>query len=632
VTISNNGSTGNVVATFGHSFRKGDIAAGNTVGAKLADGTGVTLQVDKKTTHADGSLRHAVLTANLGSLSGGQSKTITLYSSPSGSAGTPVTLPDLLATNFDAVVSLNIGGTVYTASAKNFLANNNPSVWLSGSEVSEWIVGGPVRSGATPHPHLAAYFHIRAYAGSPINRVRVDTVVENGWTFQTGSSAYTYYATVTVGGNIVYSNTSLTHYHHSRWHVVGWWGGAPSMYVKPDTQYLRNTLAVPNYDNSITLQSSVLNNYAQAVTPMGHANLRTSWADTGYDPQIGLMPEWDAAFVISGDQRAYNAVLANASAGGSYSYHYRDENTGGLPSIDTYPTLSEQGPSGGLVMGTGGNPNSHDDAHAPLVGYLAYLLTGDYFYLEEMQFLGNWHMLYNSPDAGHRNGSQGILAIQNRAQAWGIRTISHVAAATPDGYTVGSINYKNYFINKMNNNIADRQTKWANGPANVLGAIQDYDWGIGHYSPWQNDFFVAVFNRIVELGFPQGTVMRDWLNKWPAGRLGTGNNEWCYVYATQYNFTAGIVDGAGAYRPSFLNMYQAQFPTESASPCPSNSLMNSGAYPTEATGYYSNMQPAVAMAVDAGAVTAAQWNLFKSAGTPDYTSAPVWDVVPRTIP
>lgn len=626
-TIANLGTTGNVVATFGQAFRQGDVAAGNTVGGKLADNTAVPLQVDGKTTHSDGSLRFAVLTANLGSISSGESKTVILYSKAAGSAETPVALSDLLATSFDATISLTVDGTVYTASAADFLKNNNPVAWLSGPEVSEWTVGGPVKNGTTPHPHLNAYFHVRAYKGNPIVNVRVDAVVENGWTFVSGSTSYSYSATVAVGGNTIYSNSALTQYHHTRWHVVGWWGTTPNTYIKPDTQYLRNTLAVPNYDNAITVQESVLNGYTQAITPMGKANLRTNWGDTGYHPQIGLLPEWDASFLISGDQRAYNAVLANASAGGSYSYHYRDETTGGLPSIDSYPTLSEQGPSGGLVLGTGGNSVSHDTAHSPDIGYLAYCLTGDYYYLEELQFLSNWCLLNNN--ATYRGYDNGVFTGQNRSQAWSIRSISHAAAATPDGYTVGGTDYKDYFIDKLNHNITDRQTKWSSGPTNVLGGIQDYDWP-NNYSPWQNDFFVAVFNRIVELGFQQGTEMRDWLNRWPAGRLGKSDTEFCYVYATKYNFApAGIVDGNGDYYAGFRELYVAIYPTESASPCPAGSLMHSNAYPETATGYYSNMQPAVAMARDAGAVTADQWSLFESAGTPDYSGAPVWAIVPR---
>lgn len=634
----------NVPVTLGHYFKVGDVPAGMNLSAKLSDGTSVALQVDKKATHGDGSLKHAVLTLKLANLAAGGSEILTLFTTTAAPTGTAVILSNLLATTFDAQVSLNIPGSgVFTASAKNLLQTTTPKSWLAGPEVSEWIVGGALKdSVGNPHPHLTAYFHVRAYAGSPISKVRVDAVVENNWTFKSGAAAFTYVPTVTVGGTPIYTSggASLTHYHHTRWHQVGWWGSAPQVYAQPDTQYLRDTKAVPNYAN-ITLQNSVFTGYVQSIVPMSNANLRASWGDTGYSPQIGILPEWDASFVISGgDVRAYNATLANSSAGGSYSYHYRDEATGYPVSIDTYPTLNEQDYGGGLVEGSGGTAYSHEPgadpaAHQPMLGYLAYLLSGDYFYLEEMQFLANYDMLWNS--LGRRtyaSGPQdGIVGYQNRGQAWGIRTLAFAAALTPDSHPL-----KNYLVTKTNNNIAEKTAHWASPAQNNLGAIQDFDWISGYtvppkYSPWQNDFFVMIFNRLVDLGFSNATTMRDWLNQWPVGRLGgnSGTSGYCWKYATQYGFGAGIVDALGGYATSFALLYQRNFPVESLTACPTSGLMNAAAYPTTPDAYYANLQAALAMAVDAGAATQSLWTKFLTMGTPDYTTTPVWAIVPRPV-
>ncbi len=642
--INQSGSTQtNVPVTFGHYFKIGDVAAGMNLLAKLPDGTPVTVQVDKKAAHSDGSLKHAVLTLKLANLPASASQILTLNTDATAPSGSAVTLSSLLATTFDAKVSLNIAGTDFTASAKNLLQTTTPKSWLSGPQVTEWIVGGPVKDSlGNAHPHLTAYFHIRAYAGTPINTVRVDAVVENNWTFKDGATAFTYVPTVTVGSTQIYTNggASLTHYHHARWHQVGWWGSAPQVYAQPDTQYLRDSRAVPNYAN-LTLQSTVLSSYVQNIVPMSNANLRINWGDTGYSPQIGILPEWDASFVISGgDVRAYNATLANSSAGGAYSYHYRDEGTGYPVSIDSYPSLSEQDYGGGLVEGTGGNAYSHEPgadpaAHQPMLGYLAYLLSGDYFYLEELQFLANYDMIWNSVSRRtYASGPQdGIVGYQNRGQAWGIRTLGFAATLTPDTHPL-----KNYLVTKTNNNIAEKTAHWASPAQNSLGAIQDFDWISGYtvppkYSPWQNDFFVMVFNRLVDLGFSNATTMRDWLNQWPVGRLGgnSGTSGFCWKSATQYGFGAGIVDAVGGYDTSFLQLYQRNFPTESASACPTSGLMQASAYPTTPDAYYANLQAALAMAVDAGGATQSLWTKFLTMGTPDYTGTPVWAIVPRPI-
>jgi len=57
-----------VPVTFAHPFREGDVAAGLSLGARLEDGTDIPVQVDPKARHADGSLRHAVITLLMPSL------------------------------------------------------------------------------------------------------------------------------------------------------------------------------------------------------------------------------------------------------------------------------------------------------------------------------------------------------------------------------------------------------------------------------------------------------------------------------------------------------------------------------------------------------------------------------------
>ena len=58
----------NVAVTFGQVFAVGHLAAGQTVTGKLGDGTAVPLQVDVKARHADGSVRHAIISAKVASL------------------------------------------------------------------------------------------------------------------------------------------------------------------------------------------------------------------------------------------------------------------------------------------------------------------------------------------------------------------------------------------------------------------------------------------------------------------------------------------------------------------------------------------------------------------------------------
>ena len=71
----------NMPFTFGQVFPVGALNATDGLAAKLADGTVLPLQVDVKATHANGSVRHAIISGVLPSLATGQTQTLTLYKS-----------------------------------------------------------------------------------------------------------------------------------------------------------------------------------------------------------------------------------------------------------------------------------------------------------------------------------------------------------------------------------------------------------------------------------------------------------------------------------------------------------------------------------------------------------------------
>lgn len=643
VTDESGGAQTNVPVTFGHSFKQGDVPSGATLIAKIG-GVPITTQSLIKSAHADGSARHAILSCVVPSLTALGSQTLTLETTGTPGGGVPITKADVLATAFDSAVTCTIGGTVYSLTARSLLDGSVPVVldlaWMSGPQCSEFVVGGRLRNGGATHAHLCAYFHVRAYGASGnVTRVRCDVIVENGWTFVAGAGAITYNITATVGGATVYSNAAYVHYHHSRWHARGWWGVDPQVRWTHNTAYLKASKAVPNYGTG-TVSAATLNSYT-AYSPGGNANLRANWGDTGYHEQIGHLPEWDAAYVKTGDVRAFNATVANTKAAGSYSYHYRDENTGYPPLLDSYPELCESEGTGGIVIGTGGAGYSHEpgqdpNAHQPLVGYLAYLLTGDYCHLEELQFLANYNMVWTSRGsraAGTGNNAYGVTGLQHRGRAWGMRTVAHAAAITPDAHPL-----KSYLVAKTNNHISHYTSTYATvggSNYNILGAIQDYDWANGNppkYSPWQADFMTGVMCRLVELGFSASTL-QTWSARWPTGRMGQPGigNGYCKFWASDYQFTSGIVDSGGAYNASFAQLYVENWNLACTPPGPNATTgwMQSAAFPEIVTGYYSNMRPALAMAVDAGVANARTWRDYEAMGSVDYSNDPVWDIVPR---
>ena len=608
-----------VPVTFGQVFKAGDVPAGMSLVARLSSGASVPLQVDAKATHADGSLRHAVLTARIPSLAANASQSVVLSTSTTAPTGAAVKLSDVLASGFDATVTLQDGTSTYTASAASLLQTGTPKVWLSGPEVTEWIIGGPVKTaGGVAHSHLAAYFHVRAYADG---RVRVDVSVENGWLKVPGPGAVNPTVTIKVGGNTVYGPVAQPMSHHTRWHQVYWWkasGAAdPKITVSHDINYLQATGAVPNYIDGLTPSDAALNALNQTNIPMDNGQQTDDMGTAGYQPALGILPLWDALYAVSGDYRASASVLANASGGGAYSMHYRDESTGEPLAFSAYPNLSEQNNS--LPTATGGNPLRNEFNHEPSIGFMAYLISGDYYYLEEMEFWTTWNYLWTSPDYG-RQGSKGIFGSEVRGQAWALRTLGQAAYIAPDNDPL-----KSEFESSLSANLSYISSVYSSNPsANKLGGIQSYD-GYTQFKPWMDDFYTMSMGYLVDLGFSQATEMRNWKAKNPLGRMGT--TDYCYIKAGAYVMTVGTSNTN--WFPDFATLYQQNFGANTS--CPEGALMTG--YPTEPTGYVANLRPALATAVDAGlpgAVTA--WNrMLNSQQQPNFNDNPIWGISPRSL-
>ena len=114
VDVVNRGGAQTLVpVTFGQVFAPGDVPASASLAAALGSGATIPLQVDAKATHADGSLRHAVISAVLPSLASHQVETLGLSSAPAG-ASPSLTPASLLAEGFSARVDVSLDGVTYT--------------------------------------------------------------------------------------------------------------------------------------------------------------------------------------------------------------------------------------------------------------------------------------------------------------------------------------------------------------------------------------------------------------------------------------------------------------------------------------------------------------------------------------
>jgi hypothetical protein len=658
VTLQSTASTGsqvNVPITFGQVFAPGHVAAGHTVAAQLADGSMLPLQVDAKARHADGSLRHAILSANLGQLGVGQNTVLTLSAVAAGAHSAAVTPQALLAAGFSASVNVDVGGQRYSASADSLLRSGNYKTWLSGAVSNEWLVAAPLTSAqGAVHPHLSARFAIRAASGT--QRARVDVTIENAWAFEAAPQNILYDADILVGGQSVYSKRALNHLHHARWRKVFWWGGEPAVHVKHQVAYLIATRAVPNFDQSVTFTDAQLNAWKTDLTaaksePMAVGLANPYMPAPGGRDDIGLLPGWAATYLLSMDKRAKDATMTTADLAGSWSSHYRDKNTDRPVSVIDYPYMTILGNPGDTMNPVTkkresfplcasatacDTPNRHDTSHQAAFAYLPYLVTGDYYYLEELQFWTMYNVFSSNP--GYRQGARALFKPdQVRGQAWSMRTLAEAAYITPDADP-----FKQQFEGFMASNLAWYDENYTNNrAANVFGALTHgygvvYDDGTG-MAPWMDDFFTSAIGHAVELGFTQAKPLLAWKVKLPIMRM--VDPEFCWIKGGIY--TLKIRDSeTSPFYTSIGQAYRASNTAEfNALACNSSAMAASlelkvgemTGYSAVHTGFPSNMQPALAYAADVGGTAGkSAWTVFANRTVkPKYGNGPQFAIVPR---
>lgn len=646
----------NVPFTFGQVFSTGHLTKGAALTGRLDNGETVQLQVDAKAFHPDGSVRHAIVSGVIPSLAANQARKMELLRGTSAVSNAGATTAQLLNSGFTASVSATLAGVRYTASADELIKAGKATSWLAGAAVNEWHVSAPLKNASgVAHPHLTARFAVRWF--DTAKKARVDVTVENNWAYEPAPSNFTYDAEVLVGGKSVYAKPGLTHLHHARWRKIFWAGSSADIVnVKHDTAYLIATGALPNYDQSIVMKESALaafkNGWTGAKTePMGVGSANAYMPSTGGRDEIGILPAWSAAYLLSMDSRAKMVTLGNGDLAGSWSTHYRDKLTDRPVSIIDYPYMTILGrPSDTRNPATKKyesfpecatttactTPNSHDTSHQASFAYLPYLVTGDYYYLEELQFWAMYNVLSYNPI--YRQTNKGILqSNQVRGQAWSLRTLAQAAYITPD-----ADNLKSQFIGFMDNNLAWYNSTYTdNAQANPLGVIINgsaivYDNGTG-IAPWQDDFFTSAIGHASDLGFTEATRLLKWKAKFPVDRM--NDDGLCWIQGAIYSMTIRssstapifntVGDAGRASRdPALVKMSCGGAEMASFLKLKVGEMTG---YSSSDKGYPSNMQPALAYSTQvSGANGKTAWNKFMNRTVkPDYSFAPQFAIIPR---
>ena len=248
-------------------------------------------------------------------------------------------------------------------------------------------------------------FYRRHTASSIGTLNRFEVVIETGLypqdTVQLNNGPYT--ATVTQGGSTIYSQFVPWHGYRSRWRFTP--VSAPFYPVTGSLAALRTAHLIPNYDTSIynghvappslahisyTPMSPLINNVTGAVGFGFLAGQVWGQGEPGDTETIyGLLSAYCAYYCLSpGTSGLLNVILTQAESVSCWPYALRD--TSNAPSAMPPADFAAKY-AAAAVMPVANFPATSDEGvidngHLPSVTYLPFMLTGDPYYLETIQF------------------------------------------------------------------------------------------------------------------------------------------------------------------------------------------------------------------------------------------------------
>lgn len=312
--------------------------------------------------------------------------------------------------------------------------------------------------------------------------------------------------------------------------------------VKTPAELTSAKLVLP-YSKSAAMMKGggALPSYKYTPGAYESVGLQKYMGSTGERQEIGLVTEAQATWMAGGSP---SNMLAQAEAHGSVPAHALID--GRMIDVLKYPmaTYDARAPSRGWkpYFDISGAVVTPDGAHYPALCYVAYLATGDQYYLEELQFAATFHVCGGPPDYAQGKGI--IFPWQQRQVAWGLRDLFAAYIATPDGDVPAPLLPKSYWKKIIDNNIAFYMDRYVNkgGPLiQEMGFLAIDD--LPSLAPWQQDYLSMVLGWAVWTGhIPQLRPLYDFQIR-QAVKRATGPLR---SQAVQYNFPSGAADNWAA--------------------------------------------------------------------------------------
>jgi hypothetical protein len=389
-----------------------------------------------------------------------------------------------------------INGNVLSVGATTCPNANGRAVYASNASYGYASANTPVypdeswKEPDAAHTSFRPAFHVTFWPG--IHKVWIRFSGEDSDVTKAGDQIYSLVLTTGHASPVqVYSNALVRQQHLTRWTKSDYWiGGAPAnINIDHNLNYLRYTNFIYNFDpqfkGGIT-ESTIANEYNAFVNDTngnGHDLYQPAFYGTNtYMPagggtgrgELGPYPRYQVRWLYTGDWRELYVSKRMADLSGAWPVHAREgDNTrkfdlagtqgagGKVMSTRARPSLCAQGnfsnaqfdqlPADKFTY-VGGTTQARwypDVPHTNDSMTLLYMLTGEYYYLEEAWFFSSFETFWGvgndsntrygrGPALNGLNGKYTAYAGELRGLGRGLQQLGQTALITPDGYDEGA--------------------------------------------------------------------------------------------------------------------------------------------------------------------------------------------------
>ena len=346
---------------------------------------------------------------------------------------------------------------------------------------------------------------------------REEVVFELGaiWTMDALANLGAYTAVISKDGTELARVEAPKHNYYGRWR----WQSAPRPVVNNVADLIAAGL-LPHYDASVGCGYTQPSQERHYAGPMDLAGIEPYMPSTGGRDDIGLVTECQGDYLCTQSPAALSSLRAQLEGSGSLPWHFRDENTGAPLDIWAYPRCSSRDQYDG-------NPNPFiplnwvdtgitlDTSHEPDLGYVPFLLTGDPYALEELQYTVTYNYVCLAPDAKNWYNLTGAV----RAHAWSLRCMARAARVTPASvpqWLHPPTNFKK-LLDGNRDFVASRAAS-TDAPLKEMHLLEDggaspAEWFVEGgccVTTWMEDFEQAVLGHLVEMGFDDWRANYEW--------------------------------------------------------------------------------------------------------------------------